>query len=519
MVREHLQAAATGVTAGDRKIYAVGYRPYDVGLPEPTSAAVTKYKKSARPVLTRRPRSRNFRALNFGVVPGHAPVSVDRSDPNTLLRAIGKRVGRDIKLPPRQVLDELGRFVDKWLADNVRPVDPLPFEAWLHQAPYTVERKKELSQVFEGLRGSPPTSKQCSHIKSFVKLESYPEFKEARWINSRSDQFKVYSGPAFHAIEEELYKHSWFIKHTPVPDRPKLISALRSSGLYYYENDYKAYESHFLPEIMRALEIRLYNHCLRGYPELRTVIERTLTGNNRLHTRCGISPVLKGRRMSGDMCTSLGNGFSNLMLVLFILHKKHGTGRGFVEGDDGLFATTVPLTKEDFAAIGFEVEIHRVNDPCHAHFCGMTVTNSGEVIKDPRRIFQTFGWTHSYLGAGHAIMDGLLKSKALSLAYELPQAPVIGQLARTALSLSQNCSAYYETGVYRPTPADFVGPTGAFNPSREARQMVASMFGISIDVQLAAEDAIRCHDMARLAELIPPSDQVLRYHDAYLEGG
>lgn len=409
--------------------------------------------------------------------------------------------------------------MDKWLLDNIKPVTVPSFDEWIAEAPYTVERKKELALIHEGLRGAAPTSKQCSRIKSFVKMESYPEFKEARWINSRSDQFKVYSGPAFHAIEQEVYKHSWFIKHVPVPDRPKLIAALRSSGLYYYENDYKAFESHFLPKIMKALEIRLYNHCLRSYPELRAVIERTLTGKNRLHTDCGINPTLTGRRMSGDMCTSIGNGFSNLMLVLYVLHLKHGTGRGFVEGDDGLFATTVPLTKEDFAKLGFEVEIKRVSDPCKAHFCGMTVTDQGEVIKDPRRVFQTFGWTHSYLGAGHRVMDGLLRSKALSLAYELPQAPILGELARVALELSHGCDAYYDTGVYRPPPVGFVGPTGAFSPSHQARAMVAELFDISIPVQLAAEAAIRNHDLARVAELIPPSTQNQRYYDSYLEGG
>jgi hypothetical protein len=400
-------------------------------------------------------------------------------------------------------------------------VEVPPFEEWLAECPYSQARKEELRTVEANLRGLPPTTRRASHVDSFPKLESYPEYKEARWINSRSDEFKVYSGPAFKAIESELYKHKQFIKHVPVPDRPALIRALRRDGLHYYENDFKAFESHFKHEVMRVLECRLYMHALRRYPALARYICKTITGINRLHTRAGVRINLRARRMSGDMCTSLGNGFSNLMLALYIAYLKKGHLDGFVEGDDGIFATDFEMSAQDYLNLGFNVEIGEVADPCLAHFCGMTMTDDGTIIKDPRRVFQTFGWTSSNINAGSKVIDELLRAKALSLAYELPQCPILGMLARVALDLTDGCAARAEQ-TYRPVPESFL--ITAFSPSEAAREMMARLFHIDREVQLAAEEAIQRHDLCEVARLIPSIGaksglDIHTYYQQYVEYG
>lgn len=499
MVRGRLQTQLGGIYGENRKVYAVGYRPVETHLPNPTS---TKVPESLAVPLRRRQRSRNYRRLNFGAVPGYAPISVDRHDPETLRRALAKRVARD---PPEHDPAKRARFrqfVQEWVQSNITPVHVPTFEEWLDRAPYTLARKTELARVHESLRGQPPTARQRSHVDSFVKLESYPEFKEARWINSRSDAFKVYSGPAFHAIEEQLYELPYFIKHVPVPERPALIRSLKRAGRRYYENDYSAFESHFTPDFLHDCELVLYRHALSRYPELADIICSTIAGTNRLRTKAGVRLDIKGRRMSGDMCTSLGNGFSNLMLALFIAQEQGGNLEGFVEGDDGIFATDFEMTAEMFSSLGFTVKIKEHSDPCLAHFCGMTMTQDGTILKDPRRVFQTFGWTHSFIGAGNRIMDSLLRSKALSLAYELPQCPIIGQLSRTALELTEGCTPREETGLYRPAPKDV--KIESFCPSSEARVLMEELFGISVDTQLAVEHAIREHDMLTVARLVPP---------------
>lgn len=373
--------------------------------------------------------------------------------------------------------------------------------------------------MHEALAGAFPTLKACRRVASFGKLESYYEFKELRWINSRIDAFKVFSGRFFKAIEDVLYLNPWFIKHVPVPERPSLIKALYEDGLFFYENDFKAFESHFRKEFMEACECRLYTHCLQKYPLEAAFINKVITGKNNLRTRAGINVSVEARRMSGDMCTSLGNGFSNLMIVLYLVDKMHGQVKGFVEGDDGLFASTVPLTTEDYASLGFTVEIHQISHPCKGHFCGNTCTEDGTVIKDPRRVFQNFGWTHSYLGAGNHIMDQLLRFKALSLVYELPQCPIVGVLARTALNLTEGLEARSDGDVWHSHPSDFIGPTGPFNPTEASRALVEELFHITRETQLLAEAAIMRHDMVAVSQLIPPNDDNFIYSTRYIETG
>jgi hypothetical protein len=209
--------------------------------------------------------------------------------------------------------------------------------------------------------------------------------------------------------------------------------------------------------------------------------------------------------MSGDMCTSLGNGFSNLMIFLFIVKEKGGTAKGFVEGDDGLFATDVILTAEDFQKIGFTVKIHEVPHPLEAHFCGMCCSPSLEVLKNPRRVLQTFGWTHSCIHAGNGVMDQLLRSKALSLGYELPQCPIVGVLARETIKLTSGIVARPEVrSAYRPMIVEDV-KLPPFNPSPEARRMVERLFSITVEQQHAAEAAIVQHDMEAVGRIVPPS--------------
>lgn len=354
-------------------------------------------------------------------------------------------------------------------------------------------------------------------------MESYPCFKEARWINSRCDEFKVVAGPAIKAIEEMLYTNPHFIKHVPVPLRPEKVLGLRQAGRRYFENDFKAFESLFTPELMDVLEIRLYKYCLRDYPELADQICAAARGRNNLSTRAGVFLSILAKRMSGDMWTSLGNGFSNLMLALFIADVLGGELDGFVEGDDGLFATNFSLSALDYSDLGFEVEIKELPDPTLGHFCGLTMSGSLEVLKDPRRVLQTFGWTGSFIGAGHQVMDQLLRSKALSLAYELPQCPIIGVLARQALDITEGIEARHDIDWYHRNDhfLEFINrktlSLPEFAPSVDARNIVACAFGIPVETQVAVEKAIESHDFDLVAQLLPaPSDMQL-YSQRYLE--
>lgn len=468
----------------------------------------------------RRARRRMFRMLRFGAVEGIAPICSDTSDPDTILCGFSQRLLRKVPDPKPALMSELKAFVADWLRLHMPMARSMTFEDWLARTSYNEARKTELRIAHLELRGGAPTRWQARRIKSFVKTESYNEYKHCRMINSRSDHFKVFSGPLFKAIEDVVYALPEFIKHVPVPERPLLMMQLRKSGRRYYSTDFTAFESHFTAEVMDAIELQLYEHCLSWCPDACKVIRTALAGANHMSTRSGIKAVVQARRMSGDMCTSLGNGFSNLMLAKFIAFKQGKEIFGFVEGDDGIFATDAVLTKESYSDLGFTIKIKEVADPCEASFCGMVFAGSGQIVRDPVAFLSTFGWTSSFINAGERIMDELLRAKSLSAVYETPQCPIIGVLAREALRRTRHVNPrWVEDGYHDHTkiPRDeFALPP--FAPSADTRELVSRLYGIDVKTQLYVENQIRKGEM-NFASSLPVHPHYGHFAARYVEVG
>jgi len=393
-------------------------------------------------------------------------------------------------------------------------VQPYDFYDWLDTTSYNQQRKQQLCDAYDSLKGARPTLRQCRHIDTFVKSEFYPEWKHARMINSRCDAFKVWSGPRFKAIEDAVYQLPWFIKHVPVPDRPRLVSNLKRYGRKCYATDFTAFESHFDPLILDAIECELYRWCLRNDPDVEYLCQ-ALMGKNEMRTRTGLHASCLGKRMSGDMCTSLGNGFTNLMLAMFIASEKGGTVDGFVEGDDGLLTCDVELTAQDYLQCGFSIKIEEVVDPCCASFCGLIFSESGEIIRDPRKFMMGFGWTQSFINAGQTMMDELLRAKALSAVYETPQCPIIGAFARYALSVTKHVHPRFVDDGFHCVPPDQLR-VPEFHPSDDTRELFFRVFDTPIPLQIEIENAVLKGDMDLVSRLLPSTVVQSTYSQNYV---
>ena len=111
---------------------------------------------------------------------------------------------------------------------------------------------------------------------------------------------------------------------------------------------------------------------------------------------------IQATRMSGEMCTSLGNGFSNLMLMLFACHRIGSKCTGVVEGDDGFFVCSprAPTSKE-FKEIGFTIKMERHDSLTTASFCGIVFDTIDKInVTDPMEVLIGFGWSKTpYVGA------------------------------------------------------------------------------------------------------------------------
>lgn len=493
-------------------------RACEMGLPDVDIKDGVTYKLPAQPKT--RDRCRTYMALPFGRARGWAPLSLDANDVGTQEYGLRKRLLRPVPQISDTIITELTEFVRLWCLKNLVPIKDVPsFEEWIQGTPYSLDRRKQLSDWYYRFVGKCPPRRFRRRIDSFIKREAYLEKKAARWINSRHDAFKAWSGRFFHAIEQSIFALPNFVKHMTMSQRIAAIFALEKAGMFYYENDYKAFECHFVARLMKAIECQVYTYLLANYPEEARQICDTIAGKNSLRTRAGIKAKVEALRMSGDMCTSVGNGLTNLILVQYIVAKKTGTvdnGLGaLVEGDDGLFASPVELTAEDFANCGFTVEINRITRPSEGHFCGAVLASDGTLLKDPHKILATFGWTHTMIGCGEATAMELLRAKALSLAHEAPQCPIVGALARAALTRTDGYQPRWVDTWKQKLVEDV--PLGTYAPSDIARADFARRMGVSTETQILVEDLISKGDLNSICTLISPPRDVEWYSSVYVE--
>lgn len=454
-----------------------------------------------------------FAKLPYGSTPCRGPLHVDSNDIATQKAGLQHRVARVTPFSQgidRHFLKKFKKFVVRFCQEELEPLNVQPdFWDWINEAPYPLVRKEELITQYIECCGDFPPSKKNQKIASFIKTESYPEFKHARWINSRHDAFKAWSGPWFKAIEKRVFSIEHFIKHTPVPERAAKVNSIKRDGAQYVATDYSSFEAHFHPELMDACEGVLVRHMLSRFPDVADKICSVIFGQNHGKTRRKVSFKLRGRRMSGDMCTSLGNGFTNLMIWSFLCELHNAEWAGYVEGDDGIFAVYsggVPEPSE-YAKLGFTIKIERGNDPNVMSFCGI-IAADGQNVRSPGEFLSTFGWTSSCLNGKPSTMASLLRAKALSAAYETPHCPIIRAIADRALFLTRNSVPRFVSDGYHALP-ELNAPK--FSPTPLTREAFSELYGVSVSQQILAEKRIlRGDDLAFLDDLLSPNrDNIL----------
>lgn len=424
-------------------VWAYGYRFGEVDLKEiPESKVGAQIRSLKFPIEDRRPVMGSLGCH----VEGFAMPHPDLFDLPTLVHGVRCRFMAEMPKMDRNKLARFRCFVQKWVKGNLVPLSPdvdVSFETWIKIRNYPEWRKEELRQKYskcENFRD--PKHWKC---KSFPKDECYPSYKPERGINSRSDEFKCHVGPWFAAIEEEVYKHESFIKHVPVRDRPKYImEMLYGHDVEYIATDYSTFEAMFIKELMEACEFELYDYMLSRVPGSREVLEdlrAAMLGENVCEYKL-MTVLLEATRMSGEMCTSLGNGFTNLMLMLFLCSERGCTDvRGVVEGDDGLFTVngTRP-TVEDFASMGAVIKLETHRQISTASFCGIVFDEQEKInLTDVCEVIAQFGWTSMrYAKARPKLKKQMLRCKALSYAHQYPGCPVISAIARYGLRVSSS---------------------------------------------------------------------------------
>jgi hypothetical protein len=456
----------------------------------------------------------------------------DLQNGSTALEGALYRFLRDIPLSKRPNR-RFRNFVKMWVRHNLTPLAEnadLSFETWINSTPYSDARRQELRDAYQEMMVN---GELKTKVKGFLKDEFYLDYKHARCINSRHDQCKIILGPFFQAITDTLFDPEqcpWFIKKVPLPDRAEYIyERIYAATRYYICTDYTSYESSFTRTKQFDCERVLYQEMLRNHPDrhfLMELFDNALIGTNRIDFKW-FTVKVQAKRMSGEMNTSLGNGFSNLMFFLYVCKRMRiHDPVGVVEGDDGLFSfdTNVPpevmvkAMKAEFVALGLDIKIDHYSQLSHASFCGMIFDEEDKtIIGNPLKIMASVGWTTAkYLAARPTIKNMLLRSKALSMAYQYPRCPMITALSRALIRLTVKCDVltfinkhggnfldlYHLDVVKHAARLDKTGQLLFGDVGVRTRILFEDMYGISVNEQLTLEAYF--DGLTNLAELDHP---------------
>lgn len=446
-------------------------------------------------------------------------------DTDTMVAGVYKRIAQKLPKPQRHVTKRLRNFVRNWIRRNLVPLSPTvdtSVETWLSKTNYPLWRRNELQVVWdENVDTWDKRFIKRKNIvnKCFMKDETYPEYKHARGIFSRADWFKCRVGPIFKLIEEELYQKPEFIKHVPVKDRPDYIfDKVYQPGAKYWATDYTAFESTFVRELMKSCEFELYKYMTKDLPcgpDFISLLDQVIAGTNYCTFR-DFQLIINSTRMSGEMNTSLGNGFSNLMFMLFMCHEKGMKDVfGVVEGDDGLFRGSGDIpSSEDFKQLGANIKLVVHNEINTASFCGLVFDPDDRAnITDPVQELLSFGWTtRRYARSSSRKLKVLLRCKALSLAHQYPGAPIIQELARYGLRVTRSVDVrhHVKNGVMSMWERDqllsfYLNKVPYKEVGFGSRRLCEDLYNVSIDVQLSIEKYLASLDTLQPLD----SDEIL----------
>lgn len=379
-------------------------------------------------------------------------------------------------------------------------------EDWLLNSNYSAKRREFLRKSGLKVLNGEVSKHRLYQCKSFIKREFYGEMKEPRIINSRSDFFKAVAGPFIHAIEKLVYDEH-FIKHMHPDEVAAKMTDLAQGYDLFYETDYSSFEGSFTLDFQKHVELAMFKHCLANYPEATSLIEGAYSTNYLHYGDVGCS--FDGSRMSGDMWTSLANGFSNYCICKFMMMKSGSYGNFLVEGDDGYIACTREIDFTIARDLGFKLKVEPRTNHRDISFCSLHVCD-GRIVPDIRRTLNHFGSScqlkiaNLYQGTSKRSQrrfKQFIKSKALSLLAVGRGIPVLQEISLQLLRLHEGVGihsqfidwwerTFFDMSNIKPEPV-----------TMSVREYVAKEFNIPVDLQYKIETAVRncdyvCYDIS-----------------------
>lgn len=456
--------------------------------------------RSRKPLHDRRPVSESLGCHVKGIAPTHP----DHDSPFDYAAGIFQRFGRMTPYRSQKVYQELMKFTDEMLdhwelkygLTRLEPED-MDVHKWIDSINHCQSRKDQLHKAadedFDPLKDI--------DVSMFIKDEFYEDqYKYPRLICSRNDKTKCRLGPMFSRIEKAFFKLPMMIKKIAVDERAAYIfNYLYKPGYYYFSTDYSAYETHFVKLMMVAVEFRLYQRLApkdeHGTQFLKDL--NFLLGTNHCKNKL-IDAWIKATRMSGENCTSLGNGFSNVIFTKFACRKAGCKAKLVAEGDDGVTRVNKKIDPKIFRELGLIVKYNEEKEISEASFCGLISDElAKQDVSNPLKILAKFGWSNrKYVGCSLDTKYSLAVAKALSYLYQYPHLPVVRPFMNYILRVTPyknykvlkyiNSLDQYTRELYLKA-FDRRHSAPDYKPEIATRTLVEKLYGISVKQQLEAE--------------------------------
>lgn len=437
---------------------------------------------------------------------GYCMYTCSYSDPLAPIAGFVQRIGKTMPTITPSNLDFI-RSVSRSLAHkHTRPITPEHVASlggpasleytrslvvwWLERTSYTRRRRDELLKLYDTHREvidsilshlsngtrMPRRLRKYFDCTSFIKREWYAEEKRPRTINSRSDLVKIIIGPYVKLMESEVYELEengqprplgrYFFKHV-LPDQALnyIATHVQREGCKYVMSDFSSFEGSITARFQGSCEKQLYSHLLSNAPSFVMKLISHLMGDRVTMKFPGVTVDATNCRMSGEMYTSLGNGFTNLVLMHCIMRKMGGQTelndnvRGVVEGDDGLFAVKPEFdcdTARKLASeFGFDVKLKEVPNVFQASFCGKIFDlKSGALLADPFRALAVCGWVFDSTKLSEKRRRLLTAAKGYSMRCLNAGCPILAVVAETLIRVGN---------VDLTSLSDFIRESDCFN--------------------------------------------------------
>lgn len=461
-------------------------------------------------------------AAAIGPIIDDTPFIANYRSKNAMIAGGFKRVWHEYSYD-EDLVKEFGDFVDNYIQSHFTPIPEREMsheymDEWLEDSKYTLAQKKifhdfldkikEEQNPLQYLKKNCRLYNKCYQCGTFIKKELLDEEKYPRLINPRPDEFKAIVAPYIKTIEHEVIYNKHFIKGKLPEEVVERMKQIQENFLYLYETDYSSFEGSFTLFFQQHCEMLLFNYMLSKNPKIQAIVnECYLKKNVLILGKEKDKAMFEGSRMSGDMWTSLCNGFTNKMLLEFCIAKTAEKINNpiqydyIVEGDDGFIGINQKVDFSYVKDLGFKLKMIEANDSNNLSFCGHRYSPDGTHFADFWFQIRKFGWSFdhvvlaSYSGRTTNYEAALMRAKALSLLVNCGGMPILQELCVKIINLTEGVqvkTSHFDPWFVQQYHIERLDHLSYFKPvTSETRVYFQEVYGVEVREQIRIEEEIR----------------------------